>query len=129
MRIGTTSFVHPGGWLFNVERLCRDFDDVEILFFEDGPGAFPDADERRGLLRCKREHGLTYSLHAPLSASLASEDPNRRRTGVESVLRRYNLTSEQELAISDHLPVWAEFTLFENGRAGRLAAQPGDTAR
>jgi sugar phosphate isomerase/epimerase len=93
MRIGTTSFIHPGGWLFNVERLCRDFDDVEILFFEDGPGAFPDVDERRGLARCKREHGLTYSLHAPLSASLASEDAGRRRAGVESVLRALDVAA------------------------------------
>ena len=96
MRIGTTSFIHPGGWLFNVERLCRDFDDVEILFFEDGPGAFPDAEERRGLLRCKREHGLTYSLHAPLSASLASEDLARRRAGVESVLRALDVAAPFE---------------------------------
>jgi len=88
MRIGTTSFIHPGSWLFNVERLARDFDDVEILFFEpEGPGAFPDADECRGLLRCKREHGLSYSLHAPLAASLASLDEGRRRAGVASVLR------------------------------------------
>ena len=96
MRIGTTSFIHPGGWLFNVEQLSRDFDDVEILFFEDGPDAFPDLDERRGLARCKREHGLTYSLHAPLSASLASEDPARRRAGVESVLRALDVAATFE---------------------------------
>ena len=88
MRIGTTSFIYPGGWLFNVERLAQDFDDVEILFFEaDGPGALPDLAERQALARCKREHDLTYSLHAPLSASLASQDETRRRAGVTSVLR------------------------------------------
>jgi sugar phosphate isomerase/epimerase len=96
MRIGTTSFIHPGSWLFNVEQLCRDFDDVEILFFEDGAGAFPDEDELRGLARCKREHALTYSLHAPLSASLASEDPSRRRAGVESVLRALDVAAPIE---------------------------------
>jgi adenosylcobalamin phosphodiesterase len=96
MRIGTTSFIHPGGWLFNVERLARDFDDVEILFFEDGPDAFPDMEERRGLARCKREHALTYSLHAPLSASLASADPARRQAGIESVLRALDVASSFE---------------------------------
>ena len=96
MRIGTTSFIHPGGWLFNVEHLAREFDDVEILFFEDGPGAFPDLAERQGLARCKREHGLTYSLHAPLSASLASEDSTRRRAGVESVLRALDVAAPFE---------------------------------
>lgn len=87
MRIGTTSFIHPGGWLDNVQRLGPDFDDLEILFFEsEGDGAFPSAEECRGLMREKLAHGLTYSLHTPLAASLASEDETRRRAGVESVL-------------------------------------------
>lgn len=87
MRIGTTSFIHPGSWLENVQRLGPAFDDVEILFFEsEGPEAFPGADECRALARLKREHALTYSLHTPLAASLASEDEARRRAGVASVL-------------------------------------------
>jgi sugar phosphate isomerase/epimerase len=87
MRIGTTSFIYPGGWLHNVERLAPQFDDVEILFFEDGPGAYPDAAECRALAACKRQHQLSYSLHTPLSASLASEDAARRAAGVAEVLR------------------------------------------
>lgn len=87
MRIGTTSFIYPGSWLHNVERLAPEFDDVEILFFEDGPGAFPTADECRALRACKRQHGLSFSLHTPLSASLASEDAARRAAGVRSVRR------------------------------------------
>ncbi len=87
MRIGTTSFIHPGSWLENVQRLGPAFDDVEILFFEsEGPGAFPSPDECSALARLKREHALTYSLHTPLDASLASEDDARRRAGVASVL-------------------------------------------
>jgi sugar phosphate isomerase/epimerase len=88
MRIGTTSFIYPGSWLHNVRRLGPDFDDLEILFFEaEGDGAFPPLEERRALLGCKQEFSLSYSLHTPLSASLASEDAARRRAGVESVLR------------------------------------------
>jgi sugar phosphate isomerase/epimerase len=88
MRIGTTSFIYPGGWLYNVERLAPDFEDLEILFFEaNGPGAFPSAEECRGLAACKRTHGLSYSLHTPLEASLASLDPVRRAAGVAAVLR------------------------------------------
>lgn len=87
MRIGTTSFIHPGSWLENVQRLGPMFDDIEILFFESGgPGAFPSPDECRALASLKREHALTYSLHTPLDASLASEDEARRRAGVASVL-------------------------------------------
>ncbi|MEY4549444.1 MAG: hypothetical protein RL685_5639 [Pseudomonadota bacterium] len=87
MRIGTTSFIYPGGWLHNVERLAPHFEDIEILFFEDGPNAYPDAAECRALAACKRQHQLTYSLHTPLSASLASEDAVRRAAGVDEVRR------------------------------------------
>jgi sugar phosphate isomerase/epimerase len=91
MRIGTTSFIYPGGWLDNVERLGPHFDDVEILFFE--ASALPSHEECRALLRAKHEHGLTYSLHTPLAASLASADETRRRAGVESVLRAIEAAS------------------------------------
>jgi sugar phosphate isomerase/epimerase len=94
MRIGTTSFIYRGGWLDNVERLGSEVDDVEILFFEaHGSGAFPEREECQALLRAKREHELTYSLHTPLVASLASEDEARRRSGVESVLRAIEVAS------------------------------------
>jgi adenosylcobalamin phosphodiesterase len=97
MRLGTTSFIHPGSWLYNVQRLGPDYDDVEILFFEDhDDGAYPSAEECRGLLRCKRELELSYSLHTPLSASLASEDERRRRLGVASVLRALDVASTLE---------------------------------
>jgi sugar phosphate isomerase/epimerase len=83
--------------LHNVQRLGPDYDDVEILFFEDrGAGSFPDAEECRELLRCKRELDLTYSLHTPLAASLASEDEERRRAGVASVLRALDVASSFE---------------------------------
>jgi sugar phosphate isomerase/epimerase len=88
MRIGTTSFIYPGGWLYNVERLAPRFDDLEILFFEAaGQGAFPERAECEALARCKRQHGLSYSLHTPLDASLASEDAALRAGGVQSVQR------------------------------------------
>jgi adenosylcobalamin phosphodiesterase len=96
MRLGTTSFIYPGSWLHNVQRLGPDYDDVELLFFEDHDAAYPGVEERRGLLRCKRDLELTYSLHTPLSASLASEDEPRRRLGVASVLRALDVASSLE---------------------------------
>jgi sugar phosphate isomerase/epimerase len=83
MRIGTTSFIYPGGWVDNVRRLGADFEDIEILFFE---SEFPSEAECRALRDEKLAHGLTYSLHTPLAASLASADESRRRAGVASVL-------------------------------------------
>ncbi len=87
MRIGTTSFIYPGNWLYNVERLAPFFEDVELLFFEDGPGAFPGTAECRALAACKRAHGLSFSVHTPLCASLASESAARRSAGVDAVRR------------------------------------------
>jgi sugar phosphate isomerase/epimerase len=84
-RLGTTSFIHPGGWAFNVERLAARVEDIEILCFEsDG---LPTTDEARQLANLKARHALTYSLHTPLDASLASEDEARRLSSVAAVQR------------------------------------------
>jgi sugar phosphate isomerase/epimerase len=92
-RLGTTSFIYPGGWLYNVERLAPSFDDIEILFFESQADAFPSLDECRQLLDCKRAFDLSYSVHAPLDASLASESESRRRLGVDSTARALEVAS------------------------------------
>lgn len=94
MRVGTTSFIHPGSWLHNVQQLGPRFDDIEILFFE--AGGFPDRDECRALARCKQQYGLSYSLHTPLEASLASADPARRAAGVDAVRRAIEAASAFE---------------------------------
>lgn len=94
MRIGTTSFIYPGSWLYNVQQLGPRFDDIEILFFE--AGGFPDAAECRALARCKQQYGLSYSLHTPLEASLASADAARRQAGVDAVRRSVDAASAFE---------------------------------
>ncbi|MBW3596496.1 MAG: endonuclease/exonuclease/phosphatase [Planctomycetes bacterium] len=43
------------------------------------------------------------------------------RMGVFDFLREFNLTLDDALEISDHLPVWAEFSIYEGGRPGRVA--------
>lgn len=45
------------------------------------------------------------------------------RAGVFDFLREYNFTLEQALEISDHLPVWAEFSAFEGGLPGQVAGR------
>jgi len=87
-RIGTTSFVYRGSWLYNVERLAARVDDIEILFFEsDGVGSLPSNDEMRAIAALRADHGLTLSLHTPLNASLASASEAERTLGVSRVLR------------------------------------------
>lgn len=48
------------------------------------------------------------------------------RAGVYDFLREMNLSVEQALEVSDHLPVWAEFSVYEGGRAGPVASLPAE---
>jgi sugar phosphate isomerase/epimerase len=85
-RLGTTSCIWHDYMLPNVEKLAGRVEDVELLLFsvdEDVPGA----DEVARLVRLKEEHGLSYTVHTPLDASLASADEARRRAGVDKVRR------------------------------------------
>jgi deoxyribonuclease-1-like protein len=48
------------------------------------------------------------------------------RGGVFDFLRQYNLSLEQAQRVSDHLPVWAEFSVFEGGKGHGFAARPSN---
>jgi endonuclease/exonuclease/phosphatase family metal-dependent hydrolase len=45
------------------------------------------------------------------------------RGGVLDFMRDFNLSLDQALQVSDHLPVWAEFSVYEGGRAGPIATR------
>jgi len=51
------------------------------------------------------------------------------RAGIFDFMRQYNLSMEEALEVSDRLPVWAEFSVYEGGQAGRTAARPGAKTR
>jgi adenosylcobalamin phosphodiesterase len=96
-RIGTTSFVHPAGWLENARRLAGRVEDVELLLFEDPTREnAPSGDEIAALRRLGTEAGLTWSVHAPLGIALASEDAALRRKGVDAVRRAIYVTAPLE---------------------------------
>lgn len=46
------------------------------------------------------------------------------RWGVFDMIRQFNITVEEALKVSDHQPVWAEFSLQEGGTRGRVATRP-----
>ena len=48
------------------------------------------------------------------------------KVGVYDFLRQYNLSLEQALEVSDHLPIWAEFSTLEGAEPGRIAPVGGD---
>jgi endonuclease/exonuclease/phosphatase family metal-dependent hydrolase len=45
------------------------------------------------------------------------------RGGVIDLVREYNITQKQAEDVSDHFPVWAEFSVYEGGQPGPLAAR------
>jgi endonuclease/exonuclease/phosphatase family metal-dependent hydrolase len=61
-------------------------------------------------------------VHAPSSAEFTG------RWGVYDVQRLHNLTMDQALQVSDHLPVWAEFSVYESAAPGRVANREGAAA-
>ena len=50
------------------------------------------------------------------------------RFGVMDLMSAFRLSEEQALDVSDHLPVWAEFSVREAGRPTSVAARPGAAA-
>ncbi len=42
------------------------------------------------------------------------------RSGVLDMIRELDLTPQEAMEISEHLPVWAEFSSYENGQAGHV---------
>ena len=51
------------------------------------------------------------------------------RGGIFDFLRQYNLSIEEALEVSDHMPVWAEFSAYEGGQPGRIASGPSGIPR
>jgi endonuclease/exonuclease/phosphatase family metal-dependent hydrolase len=48
--------------------------------------------------------------------------------GVVNLMRDYQLTLDAALEVSDHQPVWAEFSAYEGGQFGRVAERAGEKA-
>ena len=51
------------------------------------------------------------------------------RAGVLDLQREFGLSLQQALRVSDHLPVWAEFTVYEGGKPGFVAAAAEEPVR
>jgi sugar phosphate isomerase/epimerase len=85
-RLGATSFVYRDHVVPNVEKLASRVDDIEILLFDVDEDLPSPADVAR-LAALKHEHRLSYTVHTPLDASLASADENLRVRSVDKVRR------------------------------------------
>lgn len=48
------------------------------------------------------------------------------RSGVLNIMNEYHLSMQEALEVSDHFPVWAEFSAYEGGKQpGSMASAPG----
>lgn len=114
--------------LYSVRADGRGEDDVILL------GDFNTDDHHLGELG--RVAGLTAALSGQntntrqtsqldnLFFELPATSEYTGRSGVFDFLRHDNLTLEQALQVSDHLPVWAEFSRVEGGSSTAVAAAP-----
>jgi deoxyribonuclease-1-like protein len=51
------------------------------------------------------------------------------RWGVLDLMTTFHLSEQQALEVSDHCPVWAEFSAYEGWNGGPVAAGPGAIQR
>lgn len=110
--------------LNSVRRDGRQEDDCLLV------GDFGASDQQ---LLSLRSHGHVPALqgiptnvrgNAMLDNILISQASTKEftgRVGVLDFLREFNLTLDQAMEVSDHLPIWAEFTSNECGQEGRVA--------
>jgi endonuclease/exonuclease/phosphatase family metal-dependent hydrolase len=82
----------------------------------------------KGLVKVVNGETPTNTLHnAQYDNILFHETATTEFTGRGGVFdfpRQFNLTQEQAKRVSDHLPVWAEFSVFEGGNGRGFAARP-----
>lgn len=125
---------HLGNLFRAIRNDGRREDDVLIV------GDFHAGD--RGLQPIRKRAGLTWVVsNRPTDTKHQSQSDNlvfsetatvefTGRGGVFDFMRHYNLRLEQALGISEHMPVWAEFSIFEGAspQAPTVEGTPGRVA-
>ncbi len=78
MRIGTTSYIYPADIITNVRKLAGRVEDIELLLLEvDDPARdLPDKKVVQELRQIAAGHGMTYTVHLPLTLGLAGNRGN-----------------------------------------------------
>lgn len=105
----------------------RDEDDLILAGdLQAGPGQLGALDEMPDMVFAVRNlptdvNGLATWDNIAFQKTATGEFTGE--TGVLDFLRKYNLTIDEALEVSDHLPVFAEFQIYEGGQPGRVARQ------
>jgi len=87
-RLAAPSYIYPGDYLFNIEKLGPFVDEIELLFFQCLPeNSPPSNDEIQGMKRLSKKLDLSYNVHLPTDISIADPDLNRRRLATKKITR------------------------------------------
>ena len=117
MRIGTTSYIYPADIITNVRKLAGRVQDIELLLLEvDDPARdLPDRNLVQELREIAAGHGMTYTVHLPLTLGLAGNRGNvdlARRVILSTLeLDPHGFVVHLEDGFrkrSDELPRWVE---------------------
>ena len=111
----------------------RNEDDVIVLGDFNAAGrhlekTLPHADLTWAIARSVATNTSGTDQFDNIGFTAALTDEFTGRAGAFDFLREFNLTIPQAAEVSDHLPAWAEFHVFEGGIPGRIASRPADMA-
>jgi hypothetical protein len=128
-----------------VDTLAKAFQSVRRAFARDGLNSEDDiillgdlnVDDRhlgdlgqldgvRPLIRGQYTNTIQNAQYDNIIIHLPSTTEFSGRSGVFDFPRFCGLSREQALQVSDHMPVWAEFSAYESATPGRVAARPTD---
>lgn len=142
MRRGPSRLIYPQGRLGSPA-----LDDVFVAVQQDGSGEDDvillgdlNVDERY-LGKLGRLPNIVYAIagvrantrrrksydNILLDAQATTEYTGR--SGVFDLVAEFGLTTEQALDVSDHMPVWAEFSAVESEGGAVIATRPGQGTR
>jgi hypothetical protein len=51
------------------------------------------------------------------------------RSGMVDLVRELGLSGQEAMELSDHWPIWAEFSVYEGGEPGGLVVRPPHSLR
>jgi endonuclease/exonuclease/phosphatase family metal-dependent hydrolase len=93
-------------------------DDMNLGRLGQIPGIWPLI---RGVFTNTKQNKLydNIIMHQPSTTEFAGTSK------VFDIVREFNMTTYQAEAVSDHFPVWAEFSVYERDYAGNIASRRG----
>lgn len=103
-------------------RSSRSLKPSDLYALGDIPGIYPVVrNEPTNVIRTQLHDNIL--IHRPSTTEFTGQG------GVYDIGQQHGLTLEQVKQVSDHLPVWAEFSITESGLPGRVASGAGGAVR